>query len=81
MNPKSEQKFIVSWCTLCTNIFSFFNEKFMQFVKVGEKVSGLSMNFHDILYSKKCNAHELIDSRCLQMEIFTHKVSCQCVIV
>jgi hypothetical protein len=58
-----------------------FYEEFMQCVKVGEKVSGLSMNFHDILYSKKCNAYELIDSRCLQLEIFTHKVSCQCVII
>ncbi len=72
MNFKSEQKFIVSWCTLCTNIFVFFYEEFVQCVKVGEKVSGLSMNFHDILDSKKCNAHELINSRCLQMEFFTH---------
>lgn len=46
-----------------------------------KKGCGMSMNFHDILYSKNCNAHELIDSRCLQMEIFTHKVFCQCVII
>ncbi len=45
MNFEGEQKFLIGLCTPCLNLFTFFDEELMQFVKI-EKINGF-VNFHD----------------------------------